>query len=151
MAVSVFAITQGRSSVADATIPFLSASSVVMYRQERSGSGRSGWTFFLQPFHPLLHAVIASCLLLLLLLLLLMDKGRRCLASRQGAPAAGTDVTLGWRIMARFEILLAGLLNRCECFDPLLSENCHFKTLFISGPVGKKIERFDPLLNENCL
>ena len=119
--VSVFSITPGRSSVADATTPFFYGSSVVMYRKEK-GAGHSRWTFFLQPFHFLVYAVIASCLLLLLLLLLLLDKGHRSLGTRQRAPGAGAEVTLR-RVMAHFEILLAGLLNRCESFVAWLSEN----------------------------
>ena len=114
MAVGFFTITKSRSSVADETAPYLYNTAVVILRKENSTS--SQWSFFLQPFQPLVYAVLVTCLLLVLLLLLLLDKCQRSLARLQGA-ASGTEGTWQW-VMAHWETLLAGLLNRCERLIP---------------------------------
>ena len=109
VALNVFLVTKGRSSVVDPVV-FMYDQTVIVFRFQ-SGQLTRGWTFFLRPFHPLVYAAIGGCLLSVLLLLLLLETCHwQHWDPRRGS--SGTTETRLERILNNVEIVVAGLLSK---------------------------------------
>ena len=122
MVAGAFQITAMRSLVADPTTPFIHDNTVIVFRKGTTRTMTDHWGFFLQPFHTLVYAVVAGCLVMVLLLLLLLEKGHWTLADGQRrARLLGKELTVLWMAVEDFGILLAGLVSRRMCSGMILN------------------------------
>ena len=113
MAVCSFALTLGRTSVADATTPFLYDSSFIVFNVNTTTQDHLA--FFTQPFRPLVYVATGGCLLTVLVLLVLLEMWQESLHTM----TPGRNQRAFQRLMANSEIVVAGLLLKCELFFSL--------------------------------
>ncbi|KAK7489273.1 hypothetical protein BaRGS_00019525 [Batillaria attramentaria] len=111
VALSVFTLTAGRSSVVDATTPINHDSSVVIFRKEPAGEDVDILTFFLQPFQTPVYVAIGGCFVSVLVLLLFLEKCRWRFGGRQRA------TSFLHALMVDVEALVAGLIQRAVHFE----------------------------------
>ncbi|KAK7489275.1 hypothetical protein BaRGS_00019527, partial [Batillaria attramentaria] len=119
VALSIFALTAGRSSVVDPTSPLAHDSSVIIFRKEPTGEDVDILSFFLQPFQTPVYVAIGGCFVSVLVLLLLLEKCRWWFGGRQRA----TSFLHSLKVDA--EALVAGLVQ----------EPVHFEIAFLPGRV----------------
>ena len=114
MAMAPFRITDARAAVTDYTSPYDFEDSYLIFRTSDNNSANTSSDFYLRPLQRQVYAAMFGCLLWVLLLLLLA----RCVVwYTQTHRGTRPDVTR-W-LMADFEILLAGLFNKCNFILPL--------------------------------
>ncbi|KAK7489274.1 hypothetical protein BaRGS_00019526 [Batillaria attramentaria] len=109
VALGVFTLTAGRSSVVDPTSPLTYENSVIIFKKEPPIEDIL--SFFLQPFQTPVYVAIGGCFISVLVLLLFLEKCRWWFGGRQRA------TPFLHALMEDAEALFAGLIQRAVEFE----------------------------------